>query len=101
MKWFGESWGAYACTEDQHVETPVDMGCAECAKLIKEDDQGFVLPYVITEAKATPVPIAYHKVCFLRTIIPCEMWDDELLTDMPDYWAQHRKDKHGNLAEGD
>jgi hypothetical protein len=97
MKWFGESWEAPACAEDQHVETPVGMECAECAKPIKEDDQGFVLPYMLTETKA--VPIVYHKVCFLRTIIPCEMWNHELLTDMPDYWVQHRKDKHGILND--
>jgi hypothetical protein len=83
VMWFGESWGAPVCEPEQHTTTPVDHVCVECDKLIESGDTGFVMQ-----------SNAYHRVCFLRTVIPCEMWNAELKTDMPDRWRQHWDERH-------
>lgn len=84
MMWFGESWGAPVCDPERNVPTPVGFTCVECDKTVEDGDTGFLL-----------WPNAYHRVCFLCTVIPCEMWSDELKADMPDRWRQHWRDRHG------
>jgi hypothetical protein len=92
-QWFGDSWGAPCCDPEEHVATPVRESCGECDRRIVEDDQGFVLP-------GPTGPVVYHQVCFLRTVIPCGMWTEEMLRDLPSYWAEHRRERHPEL-EGD
>lgn len=86
--WFGESWGAPVCEPEWHTATPVGRNCIECDKPITDGDTGFVLRSTAAEG------VVYHRVCMLRTIIPCEMWGDELRTDMPDRWRRHRAEHH-------
>ena len=68
--WFGKSWGAPACEEDEHVETPVGVACARCKKPIEADDQGVTMPLV--EQKGNLFfsrMLAYHLQCHLDGII--------------------------------
>ena len=90
MNWFGESWGAPCCDPDLHVETPAGMGCIECGVAIEVGDQGFISIVYPTNERIT-----YHKVCFLRTVIPCMQWTPEMLQNIPDSWREHLRDKHG------
>jgi hypothetical protein len=81
------------CDPDYHAPTPVGRICVECDKPVEDGDTGFVLRSSAIEH------VFYHRVCFLRTVIPCEMWDAELNTDMPDRWRQHRDEQqHPDLT---
>jgi len=91
MNWFGASWGAPCNETDQHAPTPVGAVCVECEKTIGEDDQGFMTPFIHGGTTTTAV---YHRICFLRTVIPCEMWSDEMKQDMPQWWADHMAEHH-------
>jgi hypothetical protein len=93
MWWFGESWGAPCCEEELHVATPVGVVCMECEKRIVGGDQGFLVPH-----RSAMADLGYHRVCFLRTIIPCGMWTDEMLVDMPARWVEHRRERHQELG---
>ena len=76
-QWFGESWGAPVCEPAQHTATPTGEPCAElCGDPIEERDQGFLIPLLREDRE--PVLLAYHRMCFLRTIIPDKLID---LTD--------------------
>jgi hypothetical protein len=92
MKWFGEDWGAEACIAENHVDTPVGESCVECDLPIDDGDIGVVLPYHGSDTLTTH--FAYHHVCFMRTILPCERWTEEMLEDLPDHWAAHRRAHH-------
>lgn len=92
MYWFGESWGAPVCDPEKHVGTPVNSVCVECDIPIMDGDTGFQIP-VHSRTEFT-VAAPYHRVCFLRTVIPCDMWSDEMKQDMPERWRQHFKEKH-------
>lgn len=63
--WFGQSWGAPVCDVDTHADTPVGAACGWCTELITADDSGVILPV----AAAVPYDLAYHRNCFLRTVI--------------------------------
>lgn len=91
MKWFGESWGAPTCDPEDHTPTPVGDSCIECKEAIRDGDTGFVVP-------STTCQVFYHRLCFLRTVIPCDLWTDEMKADMPEWWRQHRRDYHPGLA---
>jgi len=86
--WFGESWGAPCCDPAEHVVTPTGASCVECDRRIAEGDQGFILPGSPTR------PMVYHHICFLRTVIPCGMWTEEMKRDLPARWADHFAEKH-------
>lgn len=92
--WFGPSWGAPVCDPVSHVDTPVGSPCCECDVAIVDGDSGFRLPYTSTGGLLT-----YHRVCFLRTVIPCAMWPDEFLFDLPPRWATHRALRHPELDD--
>lgn len=66
-QWFGKSWGAPCCEEDEHVATPVLSLCARCQEPILEGQQGVVMPLVDCGRATT---IAKHLDCFLRGILP-------------------------------
>jgi hypothetical protein len=38
--WFGKTWGAPACTPEDHRETPVGSACMWCREPIEAGDQG-------------------------------------------------------------
>lgn len=86
--WFGQSWGAPVCDQQTHQDTPVGEPCCECDAAIVEGDSGFLMPFT------DPPVLVYHRVCFLRTVIPCTMWPDEFLFNMPPRWAEHRAQHH-------
>jgi hypothetical protein len=68
MKWFGESWGAPLCSEEDRIETPVNEECFGCDKLVVEGEQGVVLPFMADKNDPrTTAP--YHKDCFIRGIL--------------------------------
>jgi hypothetical protein len=90
MMWFGESWGAPVCEPEQHTATPVGRICVECDNPVEDGDTGFVMP--VTNLGS----LVYHRVCFLRTVIPCEMWDDLLKTDMTGRWRRHWEGHHAD-----
>jgi hypothetical protein len=66
-QWFGKSWGAPCCEEDEHVPTPVNELCARCRELLLEGDQGVVMPFV---ALGQAGFLAYHLDCYLKGILP-------------------------------
>lgn len=92
MMWFGESWGAPVCEPEQHTSTPVGRICIECDKPVADGDTGFVTPLARPDGVES---LVYHRVCFLRTVIPCEMWDAEMKADMPEQWRRHWDESHG------
>ena len=57
--WFGESWGAPTCSDDDHIKTPVGTSCHHCAEIIVEGDQG------ITNTQGW----SWHLECYLRGIV--------------------------------
>jgi hypothetical protein len=70
-QWFGESWGAPCCDEDEHCETPVGKECLRCKVPIAAGDQGVTMPFVKTEDDGTytATTCAYHYQCYIDTII--------------------------------
>jgi hypothetical protein len=60
MRWFGESWGAPACTPEEHVPTPIGYWCRQCEKPIVVGDRGFLLPHCDGE---TVQQVAWHLDC--------------------------------------
>lgn len=78
MRWFGESWGAPVNEECEQGPTPVGEQCLECEREIGEKDQGVLIPYLDVEA-------AYHHLCFLRAILPEDLFAQVKLQD------RHRK----------
>jgi hypothetical protein len=67
-QWFGKSWGAPCCEEDEHVRTPVNEPCARCREPLREGDQGVTtLAYSERRGRHT---IAFHLDCFLGGILP-------------------------------
>lgn len=97
MNWFGEDWGAPCCDPQQHVGTPMGCRCMECRTPIGEQDQGFT---TVTYVQEERIAVAYHRVCFLRTVVPCEMWEHlpELLENMPEHWKKHREENHDRVT---
>lgn len=91
MKWFGQAW-APVCDPDSRVDTPVGQQCAECERAVAEGDSGVILP-------GADGLMPWHRVCFLRTVIPCGLWDAELLADLPPHWAAHRAERHPEAAQ--
>jgi hypothetical protein len=85
--WFGESWGAPVCDEMRHLPVPLDQTCPECNKGIRLNDNGMIFP-------GPEGLLAYHRLCFLRTVIPCEMWSEEMKRNMPQRWADHMAEFH-------
>lgn len=70
-QWFGKSWGAPCCEEDEHVATPLWAKCSRCQEPIRDGDQGIVMPLVSMVGDAyTGTLIAYHLDCFLGGILP-------------------------------
>jgi len=92
MLWFGESWGAPVCEPQRHAPTPVGGLCIECDTPIREGDTGFVSSNGVQR-------LFYHRVCFLRTVIPCEMWDAEMTTVFLYWWRGHRDERHSHLTQ--
>jgi hypothetical protein len=66
-QWFGKSWGAPCCEEDEHVPVPVNELCARCRELILEGDQGVVMPFVELGREGT---LAFHLDCYLKGLLP-------------------------------
>ena len=67
-RWFGDSWGAPCCEEDEHVPTPVGESCARCREMNRMGDQGIVSPLVLVGGKLDV--IAHHLDCYLKGILP-------------------------------
>ncbi len=57
--WFGKSWGAPVCIEDDHIETPVGESCRHCDEVFVDGDQG------VREMSGQSM----HLECHLRGII--------------------------------
>ena len=66
--WFGKSWGAPCCEEEEHVPTPVWERCIRCKEHIMPDDQGVTSRLIRREGDAST--IAYHLDCYLKGINP-------------------------------
>jgi hypothetical protein len=72
-QWFGKSWGAPCCEEDEHVATPVNEACTRCKEPIRPGDQGIasVLVGAISRRQAFSAEMIYfHLDCYLRGILP-------------------------------
>lgn len=72
MEWFGENWNA-PINDTPHVDTPVGDICAKCERLIKNEDQGFMIPHYMGSAENGDdnfIMMAWHKDCLLEGIIP-------------------------------
>ncbi len=67
-QWFGESWGAPACEEDEHAPTPIGEPCARCREPILIGHQGLIMPAF--GAERDPYAIAYHLDCYLQSVLP-------------------------------
>lgn len=67
-QWFGKSWGAPCCEEDEHVPTPVGESCARCREPFREGDQG-VATLAFSERRGRHT-IAFHLDCYLKGILP-------------------------------
>ena len=57
--WFGKSWGAPICVEDDHIDIPIGKPCYHCDEIIVDGDQG------ITDMQG----YSWHLECHLRGII--------------------------------
>lgn len=57
--WFGKSWGAQVCVEDDHIETPIGKPCRHCGEIFIEGDQG------VADMFGQPM----HLDCHLRGIV--------------------------------
>lgn len=66
--WFGKSWGAPACEEEEHLPTPVGEPCARCVEPILVGHQGVIMG-AYSEEKG-PHAVAYHLDCYLRGLLP-------------------------------
>jgi hypothetical protein len=66
--WFGKSWGAPCCEEDQHVVTPIGEPCARCREPIRAGDQGLISP--LAKLDGARDVIAHHLDCYLKGILP-------------------------------
>jgi hypothetical protein len=53
------------CTPETHMPTPVGEPCMECARLIREGEQGLTLPHVALEGSFL---IHEHIACFRRAV---------------------------------
>lgn len=101
--WFGQSWGAPICDETPHVPTPRDAECPFCEQPILAGDLGMALgrPHA-DSCPAGPMgqlggdcdcrssyAVFYHRLCFALGIIPCGMWDDEMVAHADKIGYQH------------
>jgi len=66
MKWFGTDWGAPVCRDEQHVPTPVGIGCYVCGKPIGAHDRGLVFPF--HGEPTDPPELSTHLRCFGRSV---------------------------------
>jgi hypothetical protein len=57
--WFGKSWGAPICEEDDHIDIPIGKPCIHCEEIIVDGDQGIT----------TRQGYSYHLDCHLREIV--------------------------------
>lgn len=71
-RWFGESWGAPVCREDNHDPIPVGHLCQACRLAIKEGDTGFLV-YHLDYAKGYGEFMPWHQRCLIESIIPDEV----------------------------
>lgn len=64
---FGQPWDAPVCEDSPQVPVPVGQPCMACELEIRQEDQGFLIPY----APATGYPhlAAWHRSCFLASIL--------------------------------
>ena len=70
-QWFGKSWGAPCCEEDEHVPTPLWAACLRCKEPIREGDQGIVTPLVSMIGDVyTGTTCAYHLDCWTKHLLP-------------------------------
>lgn len=67
--WFGESWGAPCCTEDEHISLPLGTMCAGCDELILQEQQGVALPLASLHPEQCRL-LYYHLDCYLRRVLP-------------------------------
>lgn len=70
--WFGKSWGAPCCEDEEHIPTPVGESCARCREPILASDSGISSP-LVEGVDWTGVKwrlIHYHVGCFLKGIQP-------------------------------
>lgn len=74
MQWFGKSWGAEFCQENEHIDTPIAKDCTWCGEPITKDDSGVVMLHLqmVTLGGAIGFglePGYWHYECYMRTII--------------------------------
>jgi hypothetical protein len=68
MSWFGKSWGAPVCEDEDHIDTPEGQKCLYCEKPITADDQGIVMPVALVDKPAELIPV--HIDCYLKKVVP-------------------------------
>lgn len=66
MQWFGESWHAAVCEDENHVPTPVGEKCGYCGDPIRRHERGLILPFSGDSVSVTSIP--YHRWCLLRAL---------------------------------
>lgn len=64
MKYFGHAWNPNIASLEQ-VPAPVGSPCVWCDELIKEEENGLIIPHIDEVTTDRP----YHPECFLRTIV--------------------------------
>ncbi len=67
VRWFGKSWGAPCCAEDEHAPTPIGEPCARCREPVLLGHQGLIVPAFSLEKG--PHAIAYHLDCYLQSVL--------------------------------
>lgn len=71
--WFGKTWGAPCCDEDEHVTTPAWTRCERCKEPIMPEDQGVMMPHVSESPIDGTVRVrrfVYHLDCHLKAFQP-------------------------------
>lgn len=61
MKWFGRTWGAPCCREEDHLTQVPPGTCHGCRMEVEDIDQGLAIP------SQTQVSL-FHQQCFLRNV---------------------------------
>ncbi len=67
--WFGKSWGAPCCEDDEHFATPVRQPCMHCGEIILMGDQGMLMPVINPDEQSASI-LASHLDCFLKRVLP-------------------------------
>ena len=63
MKWFGPSWGAAICQEEEHIDVPIGCWCGHCEEEVAAGDRGVC----VANGEGFEAPM--HLECFMRGVV--------------------------------